>query len=161
MILVTLGTHPQPMDRLVRRLEELLASGELHDEVVVQAAAFGEPPQRVKPVGLIGYDSLVALMREADVVISHAGPATLAAARSLGKVPVVVPRMRAFREHVDDHQVRYAERLKGLEGYVVVDSLDDLPAAIAEARGRAAAPTPADVSRAVALLDEMLEATVR
>jgi UDP-N-acetylglucosamine transferase subunit ALG13 len=55
-------------------------------------------------------------MSAAAAVVTHAGPGTITLCRSLGKVPIVVPRDPALGEHVDDHQVLFARRLaaKGL-----------------------------------------------
>ena len=95
-----------------------------------------------------------ALLASAEVVISHAGPGTLAAIRLAGKVPIVVPRARAHREHVDDHQERYAARLRSLPGYVVVQDLRDLTMALTEARRIGLAAALPDVAHAVQALRE-------
>ena len=50
-------------------------------------------------------------MREADVVVAHAGVGTALAALEVGKCPVLVPRRLAHGEHVDDHQVQIASEL--------------------------------------------------
>ncbi|QKJ20287.1 glycosyltransferase [Microbacterium hominis] len=47
---------------------------------------------------------LNAALREADVVIGHAGTGTALAALAAGKVPVLSPRSVSFGEHVDGHQ---------------------------------------------------------
>lgn len=157
MILVTLGTHPQPMDRLLRRLDELVGSGEISDEVIVQAPAISYRPQRLTVHSVLAFDELVRLIEEADAVISHAGPGTLATIRLAGKVPVVVPRMRRHREHVDTHQEFYARHLRRLSGYIVVDDdLGELAGAIERGRHETLEVGAPDVSRAVRALDEEL-----
>ena len=50
-------------------------------------------------------------MKRADVVIAHAGVGSAIMAMQAGKCPILVPRERAHREHVDDHQREIAERL--------------------------------------------------
>ena len=37
MIFVTVGTHEQPFDRLVKYIDELVKVGEIKEEVVIQA----------------------------------------------------------------------------------------------------------------------------
>lgn len=153
MILVTLGTHPVPMDRLLRRMDDLVASGEIADEVVVQTPALNYVPSHLTVHEIVPFERLRALVRDARVVISHAGPGSLALIRSEGRMPVVVPRSAAFREHVDDHQQRYARRIRELPGYLVVEDLDGLAAAIAEAsETRPVKVVQPSVDGAVALL---------
>jgi len=157
VIFVTLGTHPSPMDRLVRTLDELVHSGTITDEVLVQGAAFGHRPRHLHLRSTLPHDEFVALVREADVVISHAGAGSLADIRLQGRVPIVVPRLSAAGEHVDDHQRRYAHRLKGQPGYVVVEDMAELPAAIAAVRAAIVDFSPPNVSRAVAALEEVAD----
>jgi UDP-N-acetylglucosamine transferase subunit ALG13 len=107
MILVTVGTHHQPFDRLVRACEELATS----ERVVVQRGT-----SRWCPVGCEVHDEVAAgrlarWMAEASAVVCHAGPATIFEALDAGHTPIVVARDPAHGEHVDDHQLRFVARL--------------------------------------------------
>jgi UDP-N-acetylglucosamine transferase subunit ALG13 len=155
VILVLLGTHPAPMDALVEELDRLVDAGVVADEVVIQAARFGRSPRHARTVEIVPYRELQRLIAAADVVISHAGPATLADVRASGKSPVVIARSPARGEHVDDHQLRYAGHLRDQPGYIVPSGLDELGMAIAQARATSAAPVHRDVSRAVAVLERL------
>lgn len=68
---------------------------------------------------------LVQAMREADLVISHAGVGTALAALEVGKCPLLVPRRLSFGEHVDDHQTQIASELSK-RGLSVSTEADDL-----------------------------------
>ena len=73
---------------------------------------------------------LHAAMREADVVVAHAGTGVALAACQSGKCPVLVPRRARRGEHVDDHQLFTALDLS-LRGLAVAReadllSIDDL-----------------------------------
>lgn len=153
MIFVTLGTHPQPMDRLLRAIDDLVDIGVIEDEVIVQAATYAYRPRHATTEGVHSFGWLQDQIRRADVVISHAGPATLAAVRASGRTPIVVPRSSDQGEHVDDHQRRYAARLEGRPGYLVVMDVVDLAEAIRIARGSKADPSNTDVSAAIAALE--------
>ena len=138
MILVTLGTHPQPMDRLIVGLDRLLASGELDDEVIITAAGYGQRPALARGLGIQPFDVLTDLARAATAIITHGGPASIALALSAGHSPVVVPRNPALREHVDDHQLRFAAWLADRRNITVVLDMDRLGEAIREALTRRA-----------------------
>jgi UDP-N-acetylglucosamine transferase subunit ALG13 len=70
-------------------------------------------------------------MREARVVITHAGVGSVIASLTAGKRPIVVPRKSCFGEIVDDHQVVFARRLGERELVDVVEDPARLPEAIA------------------------------
>ena len=57
--------------------------------------------------------------RECTMIISHAGVGSALLALKCGVRPILVPRQRAFGEHIDDHQVQVARDLeaKGLAIY--------------------------------------------
>ena len=122
-IVVTLGTfRGYGFPRLVRRLLELLPP---HAEVLWQT---GDTDAR--GLGIDGHHALperdlIDAMREADVVVAHAGVGTALAALEAGKCPVLVPRRLAHGEHVDDHQTQIAHDLdrRGLAVSVEADVL--------------------------------------
>lgn len=70
----------------------------------------------VTDLGIAGRDKVPAAemtqaMREADVVIAHAGTGVALAALEAGRFPVLVPRRAHRGEHVDDHQLMIALEL--------------------------------------------------
>jgi UDP-N-acetylglucosamine--N-acetylmuramyl-(pentapeptide) pyrophosphoryl-undecaprenol N-acetylglucosamine transferase len=65
---------------------------------------------------------LVEAMREADVVIAHAGVGAALAAFETGKCPVLVPRRLSRGEHIDDHQIQIAEELDDRDLAISVDA---------------------------------------
>ena len=73
-------------------------------------------PQRGQGADYLEHDRFTALAGSATLIVCHGGPATIAECRRLGHLPIVVPRRPDLGEHVDDHQVRFCDRLavKGL-----------------------------------------------
>jgi len=134
-VVVTLGTfRGYGFARLVRRLLELLP----HDADVLWQTGDTD----TSGLDIVGHHAiperdLIEAMREADVVVAHAGVGTALAALEVGKCPLLVPRRLAHREHVDDHQTQIAHELerRGLSMSVEVDDLtqEDLLAAAGRA----------------------------
>lgn len=159
MIFVTVGTHEDGFDRLVREMDRLTGSGEVVDEVVYQAGYSRFRPARGRVEAMIGFDEVQALMKQARVVVTHGGPASIMQALAYGKVPVVVPRQARFGEHVDDHQVRFARRIG--DRVEVVEDITELGPAITRAAARSGAGEVDGSARARAFagrLDELCEA---
>ena len=131
MIFATVGTHAQPFTRF------LAALAALPDDVVVQYGHNPPPDGVCEAVAFMPFDVLNAHMREADVVVTHAGVGSVLCARQAGHVPVVVPRLHRFDEHVDDHQLELVAAL-GADGHVIgVTDMADLAAAVEKAGRRA------------------------
>jgi UDP-N-acetylglucosamine transferase subunit ALG13 len=68
------------------------------------------------PAGCEGYESLTmdemrTQISAATAVICSCGPGAVMDARELGRLPIAVPRLARFGEHVDDHQVAFAQHL--------------------------------------------------
>jgi UDP-N-acetylglucosamine--N-acetylmuramyl-(pentapeptide) pyrophosphoryl-undecaprenol N-acetylglucosamine transferase len=137
-VVVTLGTFKDyGFERLVRRLLEVLPP---EAEVLWQTGDTDTSGLGVDGHHAIPERELIAAMREADVVVAHAGVGTALAALEVGRRPLLVPRRLAHGEHVDDHQIQIAEELarRGLALSVEADELSygDL---LAAASGRVAA----------------------
>lgn len=130
-VVVTLGTfRGYGFRRLVGRLLEVLPP---RVEVLWQTGDTDTTDLAVEGHYAIPDRDLTQAMREADVVVAHAGVGTALAALEVGKCPVLVPRRLAHGEHVDDHQTQIARELgaRGLSRSVEADALalEDLLAA--------------------------------
>ncbi len=132
VIFVTLGTHEQPFDRAL----DLVATLARRDRVLVQHGA--TPPRAglsgVEWTEYLDWEPLSACMRDAEVVITHAGVGSAVTALRAGKKPVLVPRLARYGEHVDDHQLELAERLAEFGLAVVWTPETRVDGLIAEAR---------------------------
>jgi UDP-N-acetylglucosamine transferase subunit ALG13 len=139
VILVTVGSSTFPFDRLLRAVDALPRD----EELVVQHGASGVRPAGARCVEFLPFDDLAALVRQARVVVTHAGVGSILLALSNGRHPVVVPRLRSFGETVDDHQLECARRF-GRDGLVtVVEDPALLGAALAAASDSVAGPAEA------------------
>jgi UDP-N-acetylglucosamine transferase subunit ALG13 len=110
-VFVTVGTDHHPFDRLVGWIDAWL-EGEAREAVrcFVQRGTSSRPA-RAESSDFLEYEALRTAMCEADAVVCHGGPGTILLAAEAGKLPVVVPRLRALGEHVDDHQLIFARRM--------------------------------------------------
>ncbi len=123
-VLVTVGSDHHPAHRLLRAVAEW-AQRRPDVHVVAQRGPVAE---------LAGLDGeqfmakqdLVALMRDADVVVCTGGPATIAEVGSTRRRPVVVPRLARLGEVVDDHQVAYTRRMAASGDILLVEDVASL-----------------------------------
>lgn len=135
MIFVTVGTHEQQFDRLVRAVDELKGNGAIDEPVFVQTGYCTYEPTHCKHLKFVPFKQMKEYMAQADVVITHGGPSSFIEAMAAGKTPVVVPRRGDLGEHVNDHQADFVRIVAERQGGIVpVYDVAELPQAIGRAR---------------------------
>lgn len=131
MIFVTVGTHEQPFNRLVQKIDDLKRDGVITEEVVIQTGFSTYEPKYCKWQKLFPYQDMGKYVEQARIVITHGGPSSFIMPLQIGKIPIVVPRQSKFNEHVNDHQVLFARAVKERYGnLIVVEDIDTLGAVI-------------------------------
>ena len=109
MIFVTVGTHEQPFNRLVKKVDALVANGSIQEEVVMQTGFSTFKPEHCKWQKMMSFDEMQQNLKNARIVITHGGPSSFIEALQFGKVPIVVPRQERFHEQVNNHQVDFVK----------------------------------------------------
>lgn len=133
MIFVTVGTHEQQFNRLIEKIDKLIESECIKEEVIIQSGFSTYNPKNCKCQNVIPYTEMVKNIEEARIVITHGGPATFIMPLQLGKVPIVVPRKKKYDEHVNDHQVDFVKLVKQRYGNIIlVEDIDELNMIIQE-----------------------------
>ena len=111
MIFVTVGTHEQPLDRLIEEVDSLKKNNVIKDDVFIQTGYSTYVPQYCSYKKLLSYEEMNKKAEESNIMITHGGPASIMLSLQYGKVPLVVPREKKYNEHVNDHQVDFCRFL--------------------------------------------------
>ncbi|MCC9796687.1 multidrug MFS transporter, partial [Streptococcus agalactiae] len=130
MIFVTVGTHEQQFNRLIKEVDRLKGTGAIDQEVFIQTGYSDFEPQNCQWSKFLSYDDMNSYMKEAEIVITHGGPATFMSVISLGKLPVVVPRRKQFGEHINDHQIQFLKKIVHLYPLAWIEDVDGLAEAL-------------------------------
>ena len=130
MIFITVGTHEQGMERLLKEVDKLISNREITDEVFAQIGYSTYVPKNYKYKDLIGYDEMDKLVKKSSIIITHGGPGSIFHAIQHRKIPIVVPRNPEFNEHVDNHQILFTERLERQNKVIGVYDINHLEDAI-------------------------------
>lgn len=127
MIFVTVGTHEQPFNRLIKAIDELKRDGVITEEVIIQSGFSTYEPKYCQWSKLIPYQQMIKNVEDARIVITHGGPASFVMPLQIGKTPIVVPRQKKYDEHVNDHQVEFARNVAERMGTIIpVEDISDL-----------------------------------
>ncbi len=131
MIFITVGTHEQPFERLIKWVDKLVENKIIKEKVIVQKGYTDFEPKYCESYPLISYEEMQRYLKDARIVITHGGPASFIAPLAIGKIPIVVPRKKKFNEHVNDHQLEFTKEVeKRMKNIIVVESEKELEDAI-------------------------------
>ena len=133
-VFVSVGTHPQQFDRLLKEVDRLVVDGKLKAGVFAQTGNSEYRPSGFEFKKFVNAAEYEKRMQEANVVVSHGGAGTIINALRMGKKLVVVPRLEKFSEHTNDHQLDLAQALQARGKCIAVFDIKDLGKAIERAK---------------------------
>lgn len=126
MILVVLGTNDKPFTRLLKAVEDAVKSGDIQDEVLVQAGFTRYESDCMKVIDYIDQEAFSEALAKADVLITHGGVGTIMTGLRQGKTILAAARLAAYGEHVNDHQIQLLEAFES-KGYLIyMKDLNDI-----------------------------------
>ena len=132
MIFVTVGTHEQQFDRLIKEVDRLKKENLIQDEVFIQTGYSNYIPKYCEWEKIISYEKMNQLIDESNIIITHGGPATFMGVIAKGKIPIVVPRQKKFGEHVNDHQMEFVEKVLNIYNLTVITNISNLMSGISK-----------------------------
>lgn len=127
-----MGSHTQGFSRLVEEMDRI--APQLNEQVTTQIGFTRFTPRNTQYFKFVDEETMDKLMDEASLIVTHGGAASVMKAVFRGKPTVVVPRLRRFREHIDNHQLELAEALSERGSVITVENIADLKQAIEKAR---------------------------
>lgn len=130
MIFVTLGSQKFQFNRMLIEIDKLIDEGKITEEVFAQIGASDYKPKNFKYSDFLTQDEFKNYMKNADLVITHAGTGAIVTALKNDKLVIAIPRLAKYGEHVDDHQVQLIDEFKELNFIEPVYEMDDLKKAI-------------------------------
>ena len=128
---VSIGNSPRQFTRLLEEVRRIAPY--LPQPVVIQHGRTEFHDPNLRHFAFTEEAEFVSLLEQCRLFISHGGGGSVLTAIRMGKVPVVVPRLARFDEHVDDHQRALASELAGQDQVVAVEEIGDLLQACQEA----------------------------
>jgi len=138
VIFVTVGNATQGFLRLLDKVDQLAGERKFGSEIVLIQSGNNPNfrPLNCKHEPFLSSEMFETNIRDADLIITHAGAGTLIHTFQVGKVPVIFPRRKECGELVDDHQVELTQALAAEGRIIPAYEPEDLTAAIEEARRR-------------------------
>ena len=144
MIFVTVGNDFRDFERLLRKVDEMATR--IPCDVLVQRGYSGYQPKNVKSFDFIPMNQAIEYIKQAELVVSHAGIGTIILCKEFGIPLLIFPRRKQFGEHMNDHQLEIARALEErMDRHIhVVYEEDQLEQRILEALSRRGKYSPAE-----------------
>lgn len=131
MIFVTVGTHEQPFDRLIKYVDYLAKEEVIKEKVFIQTGYSTFQPKYCEWSQFIPYSQMVENVQNARITITHGGPSSFILPLQYGKIPIVVPRQKKYNEHINNHQLEFSEAVEeNYKNIIVIEHIDDLKSTI-------------------------------
>lgn len=121
MIFVVLGTQKFQFNRLLRMVDDMIANGDIVEEVFAQIGLSDYKPKRYEYTDFLNSDLFLRKINESSVLLTHSGVGTIISGINHGKPVVVVSRLAKYGEHIDDHQFQIAKAFSN-KNYVLMCS---------------------------------------
>ena len=120
MIFITVGTHEQPFDRLLKYVDRYIDETHTKETIICQSGYSTYIPKNYKVEKFLSFERMQELITEARVVITHGGPSSFISALAKNKIPIVIPREKEFGEHVNDHQKVFCRKVCDEKGNILL-----------------------------------------
>lgn len=118
MIFVTVGTQPNGFLRCLKEVEQLIDKCDIKEEIIAQIGNTDFEPDKFKTIRFTSENEFRELIKNASVVISHAGSGALFNSIKEGKKVIAMARLHDFNEMADNHQIELVKKLSE-SGYII------------------------------------------
>ncbi len=118
MILVMLGTQDKPFNRILKAVAREKKKGNIKDKIIAQIGCTNFKDDNIKTFDFSSKEEIESLIEKARIIITHAGVGTITECLSKDKKVIVVPRLKKYGEHTNDHQLQITKEF-ALKGYVL------------------------------------------
>lgn len=113
MITVTLGTIPFQFNRAIQWIDQLIDQQVLQEDLFVQHGVSDisqlEKYPFIKSASTVEYSKMKEILKSSRLVISHAGQGSTRELAAQSVRFILLPRLSKYNEHIDDHQLVFAE----------------------------------------------------
>ncbi len=118
MILVLLGTQDKPFERILKQIAKEKKEGNIKDKIIAQTGCTNFKDDRIETFDFTSKEKIETLIEKAKIVITHAGVGTITECLNKNKKVIVVPRLKKYGEHTNDHQLQITKEF-ALKNYVL------------------------------------------
>jgi UDP-N-acetylglucosamine transferase subunit ALG13 len=95
---------------LIKKVDEI--SKKIGDKIIIQKGNTQYEPKNCEYFDFTTRDKFENYVKNADIVITHAGVGSIITSLNYSKPTIVVPRRKKYNEHRNDHQMDITKELE-------------------------------------------------
>ncbi|MDE6209332.1 MAG: glycosyl transferase [Lachnospiraceae bacterium] len=133
MIFIVLGTQKFQLNRLLQEMDDYAAYGKIKEKIIAQIGNSTYEPENFEYIRFMDKKNFDETVEKADIIVTHSGVGTIITALRANKPVVVYPRLKKYKEHVDDHQLDIAKAFEKKNYVLCCYEEDNLLSKIKEA----------------------------
>ncbi|MBQ2836463.1 MAG: hypothetical protein IJE68_06500 [Clostridia bacterium] len=130
MILVLLGTQNNSFHRLLEEIQKNIDNGNIKEDVVVQKGHTKFASKEMTLYEELPIDEIQKLIKDANFVITHGGVGSIISSIEQEKKVIAVPRLKKYKEHVNDHQLDIIKSFNDMGHIIGVKGIEELEEAL-------------------------------
>ena len=130
MILVLLGTQNNSFHRLLEEIQRNIDNGNIKDEVIVQKGYTKFESKNMTLYSQLPAEEIQELTEKAELIITHGGVGSIITSIQKCKKVIVVPRLKKYKEHVNDHQLDIIKSFSDSGHIIGLNSVEQLSDAL-------------------------------
>ncbi len=152
MIFVTYGTQPHNFEFLTTVVNQINSEYQVVAQIGESTNSINRPNTMVFDYS----DDFSQYVADCDILITHGGVGSIMAGLKQGKKVIVVARLAAANEHIDDHQLEVTNKL-AVAGYVYQLNRDqDINQVLAEVSNATLKPYKSNTVHFVSKIEDIL-----
>jgi UDP-N-acetylglucosamine transferase subunit ALG13 len=132
VIFVSVGTHEQQFNRLLRAIDDLIGKKIIKEKVFAQTGHSNYKPKKFNGKKFLGLEEFDKNIKKCSVFITHAGEGNIGTALQYEKKMIVLPRRQKFGEHTNDHQLELANAIKKEKQAIIINETNEIEKALKE-----------------------------
>lgn len=117
-------------NRLLGKVDELVRERKLEGRAFGQAGNSTYAPKNYPSERFLDFDEFKRRMKEADLVITHGGEGVIGTGLQMGKKMIIVPRLKRFGEHTNDHQLELTRAVANSQRAIAVYNINEMEKAL-------------------------------
>ena len=134
MVFVTLGTQDKEFKRLLEAVDEQIEKGNIKEEVIAQIGCTKYTSKNIKLYDYLDQEDFDKYLKKCSLLITHGGVGSILSGIKIGKVVIAAPRLKKYKEHVNDHQTQIIESFSKEKYILGLMDLNNFPSVLEKAK---------------------------
>ncbi|MDQ0206992.1 PssE/Cps14G family polysaccharide biosynthesis glycosyltransferase [Alkalicoccobacillus murimartini] len=128
MIFIITGSQKFQFDRLLIKMDEISCELNLKTEIYAQTGYSNYAPKNFKFKNFLNKNEFEKQIEKSEILITHGGTGSIMKGVKSKKKVIAIPRMKKYKEHVDNHQIEIIKEFDNLNliyGLYEIENLKD------------------------------------